>query len=304
MKVALLLSGHVRRYLERYNSLRSNLLDVLNPDIFIHTWNNVGLQNPGVNRMRVKNPSGTWIDYRSKFNDIDRIIKLYDPKGLQIQSDTDLIKSFSIDDREVCIFIGQARDNATKYINSQLYSIYKSNELKKRYEEINGFKYDIVIRLRFDFEIYKKISIDILDQDYDNKIYIAHPTNSHHGHHMGGGGCCECQKEVNLNIPRNHVNHSNDICDILAYGSSQSMDDYCSIFPNAWDIYSKAAVNNNNNISKMKIKTERVGNLTYVHGWDAIEKHVACYYPERLLRHWLQSKTLINDNYFYGRIIR
>lgn len=39
MKTALLLSGHMRYFKECYSSLKRSILDVLNPDIYIHTWN-------------------------------------------------------------------------------------------------------------------------------------------------------------------------------------------------------------------------------------------------------------------------
>jgi hypothetical protein len=38
MRVALLLSGHMRYFKECYSSLKRSILDPLNPDIYVHTW--------------------------------------------------------------------------------------------------------------------------------------------------------------------------------------------------------------------------------------------------------------------------
>jgi len=39
MKIALLLTGFVRSYLNNFNSLKVNIIDKYNTDIYISTWN-------------------------------------------------------------------------------------------------------------------------------------------------------------------------------------------------------------------------------------------------------------------------
>src|SRR4051794_31540320 len=43
MRVALCLSGHVRTLMQTYPALSSCILERCRPDVFIHTWSNLGL---------------------------------------------------------------------------------------------------------------------------------------------------------------------------------------------------------------------------------------------------------------------
>lgn len=52
---------------------------------------------------------------------------------------------------------------------SMFYSIFKANELKSRYESINGMTFDRVIRMRFDSDIHEDIELTKLEGDC---IYI------------------------------------------------------------------------------------------------------------------------------------
>jgi len=58
---------------------------------------------------------------------------------------------------------------------SGLYSIHKCNELKKSYEIENNFKYDFVIRTRYDFGLSEPIYIE----NFDKNIIYAPSDNSH-----------------------------------------------------------------------------------------------------------------------------
>ena len=46
---------------------------------------------------------------------------------------------------------------------SMFYSIWKANELKKEYEKKNNFKYDCVIKSRFDVALFDKL--DVMNQN-------------------------------------------------------------------------------------------------------------------------------------------
>jgi hypothetical protein len=83
-----------------------------------------------------------------------------------------------------------------------LESIYLANELKKKYETQNNFKYDCVIRCRFDITVDIKIKFE----DYDtNNIYVINP-----GDH----------------------NPNTKINDWFAFSSSKNMDVWCDLFNN------------------------------------------------------------------------
>jgi uridine kinase len=84
--------------------------------------------------------------------------------------------------------------------------LFKLNELKKIHENSLNFKYDMVIRLRPDLYIKTK---NIFDINVENNIYI--PSDS------------KIDKNRSLNINNKYI------CDALAYGNSESMDNYFNI---------------------------------------------------------------------------
>lgn len=85
--------------------------------------------------------------------------------------------------------------------DSMLYSIMMSNELKKRYEIENNFRYDLVIRTRFDLI-------------FDSNSYF--PTTDI---------CPRTIYSVSGNTGLNHTDFENHgISDLIFWGDSQSMD--------------------------------------------------------------------------------
>lgn len=93
------------------------------------------------------------------------------------------------------------------------FKFYKLNRLKKLNEEIDG-KYDIVIKLRPDVNLQS-----IKFKNCLNKIHI--PKNA----------IVDKNKLFNINDPY--------LCDILAYGSSESMDGYFDIYHSLKDLIKK-----------------------------------------------------------------
>tara|TARA_E500000331_G_C17258181_1_gene714049 strand:+ start:812 stop:1552 length:741 start_codon:yes stop_codon:yes gene_type:complete len=85
-------------------------------------------------------------------------------------------------------------------ICSQLYSVHTCNKLKKNYEDENNFKYDYVIRTRYDFGVSVPINIE----DFNRDIIYAPNDNS----------------------------HAYGFNDQFAIGSSENMDIYSNVFPN------------------------------------------------------------------------
>lgn len=175
MKTALCISNFLRTWKDNFPSLKDNFLDIYNPDIFIHTWNSIDS-----NRI-------------SPF--LDNINSYFSPKKILIESPI----SFSISER-------MKNRNNKRNINSVLsmfYSIQQSNHLKTMYENMNGFKYDCVIRFRTDIKLFDQIYFDKSDL---NKITIPK-----YGNYDG-------------------------INDQFAWSSSENMDKYCSTFSNIKDL--------------------------------------------------------------------
>ena len=185
MKVAICLSGHFRSYEKCLNTLKNSILNNFDIDIFIYTWNTIGFDgNRGDSHL---------INKRLNISDITN---LYQPKKISIEF--------------------QKKWDASKYINKKnsglrdseillgmFYGIYKSNELKSRFEIENNFKYDIVIRSRpdifFESNLYHK---DLINVKTSSGIWIPKFGNY------------------------------NGLNDQFAYGDSNSMDLYSNIYNN------------------------------------------------------------------------
>ena len=103
------------------------------------------------------------------------------------------------------------------------YSIFKANSLKKLNEDNNNFKYDLVIRSRFDTLYEEPIPTDeILDVLNDNsKIYVRHNTIDR------GGNSSRTEFYLEDSGRLSHF-----VADNFSFGSSKALDVYSSIYEN------------------------------------------------------------------------
>ena len=160
MKIALCISGQPRHYEIGYFSFTKAILNKYNPDVFIHTWydkDKVGQvydrSDPAERREETQNliyddiPEGINNLYRPK-------VFIHEPQVQFNLRDT----GFTLAEHSITPF----------RLYSQKYSIEKANDLKSEYEKENGFKYDWVIRARFDLD-YDLMNLDLSKY---NKKYI------------------------------------------------------------------------------------------------------------------------------------
>jgi hypothetical protein len=140
MKVALCLSGQPRSVKEGYEYVKKNLLDLNDVTVFCHVW-----ESPNV----------------------ELVSKLYKPEVLMVEKpiNPDLSKYTRVPPPQPNWKV----KNPALSTYAQLYALNKCNELKSIYEEQNGFKFDWVIRSRFDFALNIQIPFEMLD---NNKLYI------------------------------------------------------------------------------------------------------------------------------------
>jgi hypothetical protein len=162
MRVALLLSGQFRNGKELIRNLYESIISKYQPDIFISYNYDT---NPDAN--------------------LDILNELYNPTGIQF----DKYPMLSAHSNNI------AQETNPNSVVRMLYGIDKVNKLKSEYELANGFKYDFVIRTRFDLEYLQPLQ---LRNFYDITIPIGWD-------HRGGYN------------------------DTFAYGSSESMDYYASL---------------------------------------------------------------------------
>lgn len=178
MRIAVCLSGQPRFLDNGYQQIFEKIISKYNDvDFFIHTWwNDDELNAKGANR-----------NYTFKSDTLKLIMNYYKPRLILNEPQMDFNIYNDVDYETI--------NPISPY--SMFYSLKISNELKSFYENKNNFKYDVVIRCRFDILI-NKFDIDLSDMDLS---YIYTDT-------VGNG------------FPN----------DQLAISSSENMDYYCSLY--------------------------------------------------------------------------
>ena len=290
-KIGIILYGHTRNLDAVYKTHRT-LIYHPNFDIFIHTWDDVGIKSKDL-----------W--YKSWFKSIDipslskNDIKIhYHCNDVIIESNKEILKDMSYIGKiePIFLFESQARDDASRYINSQLYSVYKAHILVSEYEKLYNFTYDGIIKLRFDMFIKDIDLYGILNDINKECVYFPDPDCNNHGHFGGGGGCLTCNTEENNKL---HIKHTNDLCDIWFYGNRELMRYACNLYLYTFDILKK---NHNRNIEII----DTLPNLKelpfiYLKG-NVIEKEIVCFYPERMLREHLENYHCKSSRNIKGKI--
>lgn len=174
MKVALLLSGKIRDGIKNYRFLKKNLLSKYDVDVIINYSYDDG-----------DNENYTAVE----------IEKLFKPKLIRYCPYEDEFFDYCKDFMQF-----QFSDDVrpTNFLK-MLYAYKQANDLKNIWEDINGFKYDIVIKSRFDLKLIEPIDLKITN----DSIFI--PI-----------GC-------------DHLDGYNDL---FAYGSSDNMNYYFNLYDN------------------------------------------------------------------------
>lgn len=171
MKVAVCLSGQIRSFNYVRQSLKDHLIDPYNCDVFCHCWH--------------KHDDSA---YKNDFNDHDTT-----PYGKYTDYDITDVVNF-LKPISFCFDYPTFSENT----KSMLRSITRSNDLKKEYERVNNFKYDVVVRVRWDLLYSEKIN---LHNCAEKQVYLMDRP----------GGC-------------------GGINDWFAYGNSNTMDTYAKVY--------------------------------------------------------------------------
>jgi len=195
MRVALLLQGQYRNAKECFPSIKKQILDVHNPDVFISSWHNPGTIINSYNLYSQGPPDDSTIA---------DIIEMYNPTSFLLEDYSRTIKDlFQKRQKEIEDTISPSELSYQRQwvnlfnVEGMWYKIYTVNQLKKEYEKLHEFKYDLVIKGRFDLEFLEEFKIPEVT---DNDIVIPK------GYGFGG------------------------YCDLLAAGTSKAMDYYCDIY--------------------------------------------------------------------------
>jgi hypothetical protein len=148
MRIALCFSGQIRTGIEVSKSVL-NFIDTphLTVDFFIHTWDIESKSPHDVSKHLPYIRSGS--TYPLDMTKIDKIKDIYKPKKIVVSNYDEYQKSINSNPRFI--------DNehfVIPYVIPLYQSAYESNKLKMEYEKENNFKYDFVVKSRFDCAFY------------------------------------------------------------------------------------------------------------------------------------------------------
>lgn len=131
-KLALCLSGQARSYNKAYEYIKRNLLNHYDVDVFLHTW------RPNTSRVAL----------------YEGLRNLYDPVNFVMD---ECLPETANNDLPV-----PNASHPANFCTSMFYSIYRANDLCVKYAELNGVKYDYVIRCRYDIALNSVIDFTTL----------------------------------------------------------------------------------------------------------------------------------------------
>ena len=144
-RIAMCISGEMRDFTDPLiiNSL-SKVIDDLDCDVFLSTWSHSGISYNKIN--------GNILDKRTDINEnLEETIRATFSerlKSLEIEDYNQWIDTLD----PLIIKMMSTKLSGGEAVTSppQLYKIYKCNQLKTSYENLNSFEYDITIRTRPD----------------------------------------------------------------------------------------------------------------------------------------------------------
>lgn len=191
-KIALLIYGQVREYQKCYETVYNNILNPLNPDVFMHIWDKRGasLYSKRVNLNT---------NYEIEDIDISDIQNKFNPKTLIVENykqwEDSLVDSY----KQVWYYI---KTSALP----RNYKIREVIKLKKEYEIKNNIQYDGIIIFRPDTIMFKTIPdyvLNDLNYFYHNNLMIWYnPLMVHDTFNVCSNHICNIFMNFYDNLPR------------------------------------------------------------------------------------------------------
>lgn len=279
-RVALLIAGHPRS-MDIISSLKKmNRNDI---DVFVFSWDQWGYRGTETN---LDSPT----DKEKIKHCIENIPGI---KKYIIENNNDFVKNN--DDLTIKYFNWMRY--AEVFSKSHLYAVSKSYELMEEYFKETGQAYDLVIKARFENPIIKfDLNKNLIQEVNQNKI-IYFPDGSFHVHPIGNY-CLTCQSIYEMGFRKVHIfEHNNPVCDMYAYGSVDSMKEYCSLFYK-YDELCKSFENHNlSMLEYLKTPYTKRGEAFILEKNDRVHWETMffyfCSYPERLLSFSLKDYMLL-----------
>lgn len=168
MKVAVVLTGHLRCWRQVFPNFKEKIIDRYNPDIFIHTWDEEGWWIPGDKQ----NEKGVF-EGTPQIND-DEIIEVYNPKYYVKEYWDDYNKHF-----EKCGEYFTNYAHRPKNIISMFYKLHAGVQLVETHVARLQGAYDLVIRMRPDMVLHDDLP------DFDPQKFYTFQHRNHLGQGTG-----------------------------------------------------------------------------------------------------------------------
>lgn len=213
MRIALCLSGQPRGLVGGCEMLKEILMKPNNiTDVFVHTWYDPALDGMpfGSSQPHLNGYIGTYLEKSDEY-----IKTQLNPIKFIAELPRDMVEFSHLQDVP-----GRANQKA---LASMFYSVTKCNDLKNQYEKENDFKYDVVIRSRFDHTYHTSIPIrDFFDPNERDAVYVPYNHQYMRDHHY---------LTANSGLPYASMSET------FIIASSENMDKVCGVFPNFEKIY-------------------------------------------------------------------
>jgi hypothetical protein len=291
-KIGIIITGHIRKM-----SVIKNLqlrLTGYNYDIFVHTWDNIGIKGQETN-----------IEDRTDINSIqNKLAEIPNLRKSTIENNKTYIKSLK---NTVNYFNYSSPE---PFIKSQLYSINQGFKLLEDYSLTNNIEYDVVLRMRFDTEMFLFDLKDstVVDINTYPIIFVPNVDNAH-SHPDHGTSCWACDNMYYKHgLKHVHVfEHTNVVCDLYAYGSYPSMKKYCELYDNYDTLLESYNQVNLKTYEKIPSSIKKVGKDYHLMGNKGhVESlyYYYCSYPERLLQLFLRDYMLVESKSIKLKLVR
>lgn len=212
MKVAVLLQGEPR-FCAEFDYFLENLSEYDSVDYFVCTWkqSNADASTLGSHGHKLVAPAWQNIDHNWAVEKFKELL----PAGHKLVH-LDLIDQNTI--QKEPITSNAAVETSQPNVWKMFYSLFEVNKAKSKYENDNGFKYDLVIRTRPDVALNEKINLRSIKEYLD-----ARPNT--------------------IQIPQNkRCGYGVYICDLFGIGSSSNIDIYCNLYNEALEHHERGVI--------------------------------------------------------------
>lgn len=155
MKVALCISGLPREFKRAYPSLKKHLIDVVNPDIFVYTWEALNQPHFEIEGAIRYPDEGSLKEFR----------ELYQPKAF-VSEVFDAQRELSFYDEKY--EVNRHPHASIKRLRAMYYTIFMCHTLAKTYGN-----YDVFIKGRSDLELSNTFNIEELEKAKNNRTLFS-----------------------------------------------------------------------------------------------------------------------------------